>query len=493
MILQDLFATMGGAPRQASADPMDQIKDGLLAQLLGKVKAAGEAVGGLAAVDPVKGLEAGPGGMLSDIMAKLGGGASAPAPIQLSQAPAQGPAATDQAPLAPALAPKPNAWTGTDQAPAPDPALSPRLPDMPVKDIGPQAAFGAPYAPPPPEAAPAPGQTAPPPGGAPGAPQAQRFEPTMGQRLRAFGRALQGADPGDPGQAAEVKNQTMQFLMAKGMAPQDAQALVSNPALLQAALPGLFQGRITPKIDEIYDAQGRKQKAIIDPATGNYKTIGGVAGDEGKPPSGFEWVNPNDHKAGLKAIQGGPATHLTAELSGKLALMDAAQQNIGKSKDALLKNWGPSGALQSFASKVPFVGDIAPLSGDIGIASRDVRAGIEAALRVMTGAAAPEQEVTRYMELFMPGIRDNDKSAAQKLDLLDKFMNNAREMVTRGRTATPGPGGAGNGAPGAGPQAPQGAAPPRDTALSEARAAIAAGKNPDAVRARLAQWGYSLD
>lgn len=480
MILRDLFMNRADAQRQPAADPMETIKGGLLAQLLGRVQASAQQPPDTETLSTMTGFPM-------------------PAPPPIERAPDKPDKWTDQAPSGvvepvaqlPLSSPYLPGSTLADLS-APPPA-SP-LPAVPVRDIGPQAAFGAPYTPPPAEAA-----SAPQPGGAPmglGGPSQQPapFEATMGQRIRAFGRALQGADPGDPGQAAEAKNQTMQFLIGKGVAPEEARAMVSNPALLQAALPGMVSGRVAPRLEEIYDDQGRKQKVLLNPATGALIKLGGAAGaSDAKAPSGFEWINPNDHAAGLRAIPGGPATHLTAELSGKIALMDAAQKGIAGTKDALLKNWGAAGAAQSFASKVPFVGDIAPLSGEIGIASRNVRAGIEAALRVMTGAAAPEQEVGRYMELFMPGVRDTRESAEQKLGLLDQFMNNARELVTRGRTATPGPGGAGNGAPGAGPQAPQGAAPPRNTAVSEARAAIAAGKNPDQVRARLAQWGYSLD
>ena len=482
MILRDLFTSMGGMPAgPVPSDPLDAIKGGLLARLLGRVDASDAApgdIGSMAGFEP-------PGDM--------------PAQPQQWAPPAAAVLDTpwsDQAPTAPA-APAPK-WT--DQAPAMPAAMTPeRLPDMPVKDIAPQAGFGAPYMPPPsglggpmpPAAAPAGG----PPVAAQSAPQAAPpFEAGVGARLRAFGRALQGADPGDPGQAAAMRNETMKFLQARGMSGEDARAMVSNPALLQAALPGLFQGRAAPRVEEIFDDQGRPQKVLLNPATGQYQKLGGAKGaSDGKAPSGFEWINPNDHSQGLRAIPGGPATHMSVELSGKLALMDAAQQGITNTRETLLKPWGALGAGQALASAVPFVGDISAISGEIGIAKRNVRAGIEAALRVMTGAAAPEQEVTRYMELFMPGVRDTKESAAQKLGLLDQFMNNAREMVTRGRTATPGPGGAGNGAPGAGPQAPQGPAPARDQAVSEARAAIAAGKNPDAVRARLAQWGYSLD
>jgi hypothetical protein len=76
---------------------------------------------------------------------------------------------------------------------------------------------------------------------------------------------------------------------------------------------------------------------------------------------------------------------------------------------------------------------VAALSGDIGIAQRDVRVGIEAALRTMTGAAAPEQEVVRYMQMYMPTPLDTKESAKQKLDGLMSFMDKAEKIVMQGR------------------------------------------------------------
>ena len=409
--------------------------------------------------------------------------------------------------------------TGGDAtvAAAPQPEA---LPPLVSRDLAPSPAPGLPYA------APAAATPAAMPTAAPAKPAAP-YAASFGDRVQAFGRALQGQDPGDLDRANTAKNETFNFLTGKGVDPQQARAMISNPALLAQALPGLFPGRMKPELTEIYDAQGNKQKVLLNPQTGDFKPLGGAAtrpdayqvievyddkgnkqkalfdprsgatkpmggaapNAENKAPSGFEWVDPSDHGKGLRAIAGGPGTHVSSELAGKLALMDAAQAGMKKTSAALLSKWGAMGSAQSMAANVPFVGDIAPLSGEIGIATRDVRANIEAALRVMTGAAAPEQEVQRYMGMFMPGIKDTAESAKQKLELLDQFTNNARELAYRGRGAPPAPGGAAAApTPGAG-----GPKPEQNQALTEARAAIAAGKDPDAVRARLQQWGYALD
>lgn len=414
-LLDDLF---GG---NAGANPLDQIRNGLLGDLLTRMK-SGQV--------PAVGTQ--------DIVASM------PKP----ETPVAGHWETTVAPMVPPLGPIRNV---TD---------APGMTGFPNQSAAPAVAAQAPAARP-------------------------DFAPTFGNRMVAFGKALQGQDPGDVDRMADVKNQTFDFLTRRGVSTDDAKAIISNPQLFQSVLPMLTGSKSKLEVTEIYDAQGRKQKVAFNPLTGATTPLGGAANatTDVKPPSGYEWIDPTDTAKGLRAIEGGPATKLGQEMAGKLALMDAAQKEINATKDTLLKPWGLVGSGQSLASKVPFVGDISMLSGDIGIASRNVRAGIEAALRVMTGAAAPEQEVVRYMEMFMPGVNDTKESAQQKLKLLDDFMNNARAILTQGRD----PKGAGAAAPAAGGK------PDRATAIAEAQRAIAAGKDPDAVRARLRQWGYELD
>lgn len=413
-LLDDLFNGNAGM------NPLDQIRNGLLGDIITKMK-SGDPMAGAVGTDTI--LKAMPEGQ------------AAPAPIMQGWEASVKPAA---APLQVDVGPAPAAPVA--MAAAPVPAREPA------------------------------------------------FAPGFGERMIAFGKALQGQDPGDPVRSAAVRNQTFDFLTKRGMSPDDAKALVSNPALLQSALPSIFGGRQKMEVQEIYDAQGRKQKVLLNPQNGQYQPIGGALSHTAdvKAPAGYEWTDPTDHSKGVKAIEGGPATKIGAEMAGKIALMDASQKGIAETRDALLKPWGALGSGQALAASVPFVGDISLLSGDIGIAKRNVKAGIEAALRVMTGAAAPEQEVVRYMEMFMPGVKDTRESAEQKLGLLDQFMNNARRIVTQGRTSE---------APGAGQGGanPPGGKPDKATAISEARKAIAAGKDPDAVRARLQQWGFDLE
>lgn len=179
-----------------------------------------------------------------------------------------------------------------------------------------------------------------------------------------------------------------------------------------------------------------------------------------KAPSGYRWSTEDQ----LEAIPGGPATKLSSETAGRIAMMQTAREGLPDARDVFLKEWGVGGALDNVAAQIPYVGDIAWLSGDIGRARRTVRTAIEAALRAMTGAAAPESEVDRYEGMFMPGVYDNQASAKQKLDQLDQFIARAEEIVTRGRRPSPL---TGNASP-AGLNTPQGGAPPPANATAPA-------------------------
>lgn len=160
-------------------------------------------------------------------------------------------------------------------------------------------------------------------------------------------------------------------------------------------------------------------------------------GADGKAPAGFEWIDARNRSLGLRAIPGGPGEHISSEVAGRLSLMNTAQEGIRATRSVYERAWGAGDFARQAGGNLPYVGDLAIASGDLGIAQRNVRMGVEAALRVMTGAAAPEQEVTRYAAMFTPGARDTIASAKQKLDSLDTFMRNANEIATRGRSSTP--------------------------------------------------------
>ena len=158
-------------------------------------------------------------------------------------------------------------------------------------------------------------------------------------------------------------------------------------------------------------------------------------------PSGYLWKDPNNPSAGVEPVPGFDKP-IPGDVAGKVAMMNMARQRIEKTRGVFERNWGVGDAAKYAAANVPLVGDLGFASGDVGVAARDVRTGIEAALRTMTGAAAPEPEVTRYMQMFMPNVKDTKETARQKLDGLVKFMEDAETLVLQGRGSTPNLGGA---------------------------------------------------
>lgn len=154
-------------------------------------------------------------------------------------------------------------------------------------------------------------------------------------------------------------------------------------------------------------------------------------------PVGHTWVDRTNPDAGVKRLPGYEQT-IPGEVAGKVAMMADAKERIAKTRNTFERDWSAEDVAKWAAGNVPLIGDISPLSGDIGIAQRDVRTAIEAALRTMTGAAAPEQEVVRYMQMYMPSPKDSKESAKQKLDGLVNFMDKAERIVMQGRGQVPG-------------------------------------------------------
>lgn len=201
-----------------------------------------------------------------------------------------------------------------------------------------------------------------------------------------------------------------------GLDQNKALLVATNPKALEAYTQQLF-----PKPEKL--AAG---ETLVSIGGGGPATTLATGGPE-KPPAGYDYVDPKDPSKGLQAVPGGPATHLPAETAGRIAMMETAAAGIPDARKVLMQGRGPSGTGLSGAAAAY------ANSGETGRAQRTVRTAIEGALRAMTGAAAPEVEVTRYENMFMPGPFDSRETATQKLNQLEDFISNARRLVTQGR------------------------------------------------------------
>lgn len=151
----------------------------------------------------------------------------------------------------------------------------------------------------------------------------------------------------------------------------------------------------------------------------NRHNLATEAGGGQKPPAGYRPTPTGD----LEPIPGGPATKLPGNEAAQMALLNTSLDNMTDIRKAFGKDFG----LQSSA-------DYGLERGDVGQGKRLVTAGIEAALRAMSGAAVPKEEVARYSNLYLPTPMDSEPTRTKKLNELEKFMQAAASNMNQGRS-----------------------------------------------------------
>jgi hypothetical protein len=216
----------------------------------------------------------------------------------------------------------------------------------------------------------------------------------------------------------------MQHPLLAGQSPQVA-AMIAGLGP-DAALPLLAQTAMKGGQWELKDAAG--QPVLFNPRGPNgapqIVPIPGMQG--GKPPAGYRWAEGRPGQ--LEPIPGGPGEHIAAEVAGRLAIMRTAKPGLPAAREFFTRRWGAGESARNAIGG-------AVVAPEYDRHRRTVRLAVEGSLRAMTGAAAPQQEVDQYMEMFMPRVTDPPQIARQKLDMLEQFMSNAEEIVTRGRRA----------------------------------------------------------
>lgn len=143
--------------------------------------------------------------------------------------------------------------------------------------------------------------------------------------------------------------------------------------------------------------------------------------DRANVPPGYRY---DTEKKALVPIPGGPAGKLQQNTAAALAMLETGEKEMTET-DAknVLKNMGTlSGDLKGYLG-----------AGDVGRAQRAVRLLVEAALRLNTGATAPDTEVTRYADMFTPQGTDGTATRTQKLRALENFVNSAKQKIEGSR------------------------------------------------------------
>lgn len=246
--------------------------------------------------------------------------------------------------------------------------------------------------------------------------QQSEFERQQAERER-MRRVWEAAFPGGQPNAEHP--------LLRGL-PADVAGIVAAMGPEQA-LPALQKFALTRAVPpELQFKAVGEGGVIFNPRTGQVQRVAGVGGAGfTKPPAGYRWTEGGE----LEAIPGGPATSVSADVAGRLAMIETAQKDLPEARKVFEQSWGVTGTLGQ--AVVPEF--MSEWSGRVGRARRTITSAIEAALRAMTGAAAPESEVRRYEDLFMPSVTDRPETVRQKLDALERFMASATEIATRGR------------------------------------------------------------
>ncbi|MGF1623060.1 MAG: hypothetical protein ACFCUR_20935 [Rhodomicrobiaceae bacterium] len=246
-------------------------------------------------------------------------------------------------------------------------------------------------------------------------------EMTAGDLRNWADRKMGGASGGAPAQ--EQPAQTAQA-NSLGIDPKRAQLigrLSANPHTAPLANK-LLEQALTPQKPQIGRFRYQKGAGIIDSATGQIVRPDESGPEQPKPPTGYRWGQDGQS---LEPIPGGPATTIPGEQAGRLAAIQTAKTQFGEVRKFFQ-------GMDVFDRANKMIN-----RGKAGRAERTVELAIEAALRAMTGAAAPAHEVEMYMGMFAPSAWDTQTTMADKLDRLEAFIANAERNLTQGRGGVP--------------------------------------------------------
>lgn len=149
-----------------------------------------------------------------------------------------------------------------------------------------------------------------------------------------------------------------------------------------------------------------------------------------KLPSGYRWAADGQT---LEPIEGGPATTIAGEAAGKMALAQSGIQGVQGARGIFLNEDGSVNRTAVFQANAN-VGDVNLAPGSQGRSARQqIRLAIEGALRLATGAAAPDSEVVRYESMFLPSIADTKDDVSRKMNMLEDFLKNTTKYISQGR------------------------------------------------------------
>jgi hypothetical protein len=199
-------------------------------------------------------------------------------------------------------------------------------------------------------------------------------------------------------------------VISQALKPREAK---DAPALMQEYQYAVSQGFK----GSLFDYQKELRQAGATTVT--------IPPDREKLSPGYRWVDPNDISKGEVPVTGGPAEQMPAELAAR----------VGLAKDALKK----LDTVEQAAKEGVMTGPIDYTTGTVlgrgkaGEMSRELNAGSEALVRMLTGAGMNASEAKREASQYLVQPTDNAETLANKVSQLKRRLQATIVEATRGR------------------------------------------------------------
>lgn len=222
-------------------------------------------------------------------------------------------------------------------------------------------------------------------------------------------------------------NLTRQWLIKnRGMSEEDADMAMSSPEILNSYLK-TPESKLTDDMREYQMAVGQGFNGSFMDYQVKMKEAGRnqVNIDTGvKLPSGYRWVDPNKQELGVEPIPGGPGEQIPGELAARVGMADSF---LGQLPD--IKQKVATGQVTG-----PWDRSMAVMGhGEQASVYRQIESGVDALMRLLTGAGMNQTEAAAYARRYLPTYADDTAAMGQKLDQLAQELTAAKNMAMRGR------------------------------------------------------------
>lgn len=167
-----------------------------------------------------------------------------------------------------------------------------------------------------------------------------------------------------------------------------------------------------------YDAQGKEITRVPIGANPSVQTI--------DTPDGPRIVTVDPRTGKQVAEIGSPSNQIGADQSGRVASLAHGLEILPGIVEAIF----PTG-LDGKVDRLLLANSAVGTPGTKGrMVKQQMNDAIDAVIRARTGAAAPETEMSRLLDQFMPSALDNDNTARDKIQRLEQFLTGALEATT---------------------------------------------------------------